>query len=90
METRYSRPFRNARSGSQEPKRHIHAVGTDVTLLGSVIDPRVKAQKTDPKTARFEITRLLPAEGRALQYRIKNLTTGLEFVVVEEQIAAGT
>ncbi len=34
----------------------------------------------------FEVTRLLPAEGTDLQYRVKNMSSGQERVVRESQL----
>ncbi|WP_119678022.1 hypothetical protein [Indioceanicola profundi] len=37
----------------------------------------------------FEVTRLLPAEGTELQYRVKNTGSGQERVVRESQLHRG-
>lgn len=89
MEHRLSKLHRYARPEARIAQLHKHHIGACVTLLGSVTDPRSKERKATASSPQFEVTRTLPSEGRGLQYRIKNVTTGLEFIVVEEQIAPG-
>jgi hypothetical protein len=55
------------------------AAGQDVTMVPN------RAHRTP--TDRFQIIRLLPAEGGNPQYRIKSLRDGHERVVVESDLA---
>jgi hypothetical protein len=66
---------------------HFHklSLGTSVTLFNAPRDPRSK----DPKQSNlFEITGLLPVDGAFYQYRVKDLATGRERVVSEDQISS--
>lgn len=74
----------------RQAPRHKLGLGASVTLVGRADEVRSKDMDEEIKTARFEITRLLPAEGRSFQYRIKDTITGRERVVAEDQIAAAT
>ena len=73
---------------AREERHHKLRVGDSVTLLAHAREPRSKEMKEEFETARFEITRLLPVEGHSFQYRIKDIVTGRERVVVEDQIMA--
>lgn len=86
MQSQYTRKLRSSSPAMSKARQHKHGVGTFVTLLGAISDPRSKDRKVGEKGTRFEITRLLPTESLGFQYRVRNITTGLEFVVVEEQI----
>ncbi len=88
MENRLVRSYPSARVEKRPAKLHKHTIGTYVTLLGAATDPRSKERRAGISGSEFEITRTLPGEGSGLQYRIKNITSGLEFVVAEDQIAA--
>lgn len=88
MLNRYSKSFRSTRRLQDNVARHHKlTVGTLVTLLAGARDPRSRDQKLESDAAKFEITRLLPADGSHWQYRIKDTETGRERVVLEDQIA---
>ncbi len=63
-------------------------LGHAVQLLSGAVESRIKELENERLTARFEIVRLLPDNGHAFQYRIKDLTTGRERAVGEDQIAS--
>ncbi len=67
-------------------RRHKLGIGDSVTLVGRAGEIRSKDMEQELQTARFEVTRLLPAEGQSFQYRIKDTITGRERVVAEDQI----
>ena len=71
-------------------QRHKLSVGASVTLVGRAGEIRSKDLEQELQTARFEITRLLPAEGQSFQYRIKDTVTGRERVVAEDQITVAS
>lgn len=72
----------------REQRRHKLGIGASVTLVGNAGEVRSKELEREFQEARFEVTRLLPAEGQGFQYRIKDTITGRERVVAEDQIAA--
>ena len=67
METRFAKISRHARMGKPEAKQHKHDIGSIVTLLGAIADPRAKPLKAVASSPVFEVTRLLPAEALGLR-----------------------
>jgi len=59
---------------------HKFKIGQTVELIPNRLDGNIPAGS-------YTIQRLLPAEGRTLQYRVKNARDGHERVVRETQIA---
>lgn len=86
MQVRHAGIVRNTRLTRVQERFHKMSVGEQVTLLNAPRDPRSKDSKLQLQTANFEITSLLPAEGSHFQYRVKEVATGRERVVLEDQI----
>jgi hypothetical protein len=87
MQHRYPGLVRDARfTRAREERFHKLRIGTHVTLSHATRDPRSKDPKLDREAAKFEITSLLPAEGQHFQYRVKDILTGRERVVLEDQL----
>lgn len=92
MENRFLNKLNAQPRGAMRPEwtraaqRHKLSIGASVTLVGRAGEIRSKDMEKELQTARFEITRLLPAEGQSFQYRIKDTVTGRERVVAEDQI----
>jgi hypothetical protein len=90
-----SMPFTSTRRHIYRPDRTPRTVrerkfvlGHAVQLLSGAVESRIKELENERITARFEIVRLLPDNGHAFQYRIKDLNTGRERAVGEDQIAS--
>lgn len=69
-------------------RKRKYAVGHAVQLLAGAVESRIKDLEQERLTARFEIVRFLPDSGNTFQYRIKDLNTGRERVVGEDQISS--
>lgn len=62
--------------------------GARVSLVGGGGQALARATIDEREAGRFEITRLMPFERDTFQYRIKDMTSGRERVVQEDQITA--
>ena len=77
-----NRPQRSATSpkeSGRDVQSHKFAIGQNVVMKQSAVHR--------PPTDAFEIIRLLPADYRIPQYRIRSLRDGHERVVVETDLA---
>jgi len=66
--------------------RHAFAVGEVVKVLPNAMERKPKDIAKSLYAYDFTITRLLPEETSALQYRIKNVATGQERVAHESEL----
>jgi hypothetical protein len=77
------------RPGVRAPSpAHKFKLGQEVRFIRSTPQKISKELEQSLFMASFEISRLLPAEGAAFQYRVRNLVTGQERVAEESEIVA--
>ena len=77
-----------ARASSAPYGQHKFRVGDSVSYLGGPPRILVKTRDKRGQDGTFEVVRTLPNDGLGFQYRIKNVTDGLERIVVEAEIAS--
>lgn len=88
-----SPPRYYSRGALAHPRRtpsaaHKFKLGQEVRFIRNTPQKVSKELEQSLFLASFEISRLLPLDGAAFQYRVRNLVTGQERVAEESEITA--